>query len=314
MRRLALIAAFIGLAGLYTAFARADNANSAPASPAAAEKTAIPLRGTLYRIDHRGHTAYLFGTVHVGQNAFYPLEPLVTRALQEAGTLALEIDLRDTVSFQQAVVKNGMYTDGRTVADHLSTDSVVRLKDVLQHAGIPFASVARMKPWMIANLLIVQAMARAGYPMEQGLDLYFLSVAEKEGKNIVGLETADYQLSLFNHLDDAQQQAYLEETLHDLDDGSELADSLALIDAWRQADSGKMEALKRAMLNDEAASSRFIEDILLNRRNPGMTDKVEALLANDKITFIAVGALHLLGAGGIPDLLQQRGYRVTKMY
>jgi uncharacterized protein YbaP (TraB family) len=39
----------------------------------------------------------------------------------------------------------------------------------VESSGIPFQNVARMRPWMIANVLIVQAMAQQGFPVEQGL-------------------------------------------------------------------------------------------------------------------------------------------------
>lgn len=304
------------LASLYTASAHAD-AVRAPdtATPQSAAREPIPLRGTLYRVEHNGHTCYLFGTVHVGQAAFYPLEPIVMRALHASNTLALEIDIRNENAFGQAIAKHGLYNDGTTIADHLTTDRLDKLQAALQKNDIPLDRIARMKPWMIANLLVVQTMARNGYPAEQGLESYFLSVAAKEGKIVRGLETADYQLSLFNRLDDTQQQEYLEETLQDLNDGSEIAQAKALIDAWRRADSASVLALKQQMLNDGSASSRFIEDILLNQRNPGLADGIAMLLNDDKTSFVAIGMLHLIGGeNSIPALLQKRGYQVRKLY
>ncbi|GGI53835.1 TraB/GumN family protein [Oxalicibacterium solurbis] len=311
-----VVAILLQLASLYTASAHADAVHAPVSSaPQDAAKAPIPLRGTLYRVEHNGHTCYLFGTVHVGQAAFYPLEPIVMRALHASNTLAMEIDIRDENAFNQAIIKHGLYTDGTTIADHLTTDRLAKLKAALQQNGIPFERVARMKPWMIANLLIVQTMARNGYPTEQGLELYFLSVATKEGKIVRGLETPDYQLSLFNRLDDMQQQEYLEETLQDLNDGSEITQAIELIDAWRHADSAKMLALKQRMLNDGSASSQFIEDILLNQRNPGLADRIAMLLNDDKTSFVAVGMLHLIdGENSIPALLQKRGYQVRKLY
>jgi uncharacterized protein YbaP (TraB family) len=315
MRRLvAVIAvtAVTGLFSLYTAFAVADNAVTL--QPAAADQAAIPLRGTLYRVDHHGRSSYLFGTIHVGQAAFYPLESQVMGALHAADRLILELDIRNLAAFQQAIVKHGLYPDGQTIATHLPVEQLASLKAGLQRAGIPFDNVARMRPWMIANLLIVQTMERNGYPAKEGLERYFLTIAEKEGKTVQELESADYQFALFDQLNDQQQQDYLAETLHDLADGSELEQSVALLDAWGRADSAKMLALKQTMLTDESVTSRFIEEILLNRRNPGMTDKIEALLNSDKKIFVAIGALHLIGTGSVPDLLEQRGYRVTKIY
>jgi len=311
MRRIVVF--FIALVVSFHAIcAQVEQARTA--TPSQQVQSPIPLRGTLYRIDYHGRSSYLFGTVHVGQAAFYPLEPQVTKALQRSERLALEVDIRNMAAFQQAILRYGVYPNGQTIEQHLSSDELAQLKSALETAGIPFANVARMKPWMIANVLLVQTMAQRGFPTEQGIEQYFLSVAAQQKKNVVELESADYQLSLFDQLDEHQQQEYLRETMQDIADGSAIDKGIALIDAWSHADSAAMQAALDEMLNDDAVSSRFIERTLLAQRNPRMADRIAAWLDSGKTTFIAVGALHLLGDQGIPNLLRQRGYQVSRLY
>ena len=45
-------------------------------------------------------------------------------------------------------------------------------------------------------------------------------------------------------------------------------------------------------------------------RNVFMTDYAENVLNSDDEVFICVGAAHVIGNGGIVDLLSQRGYQV----
>jgi uncharacterized protein YbaP (TraB family) len=299
------------------AFAQAESAVKTeavkPAAPSA-KKNTIPLRGVLYRVDYRGHTCYLFGTVHVGQAAFYPLEPQVTRALTKADKLVIEVDIRNTALLQQAVVRHGFYADGQTLDTQLSTEDLAKLKEALRRLGIPYENVARMKPWMMANLLIIQEMARNGFATQDGIEMYFLSIAKRQKKAVGELETIDYQLSLFDQLSRQQQQDYLRETLQDLSDGDIVKKSTALIDAWSRADSAAIYKLSQEMAGGDSASSQLIEKMLLDRRNPGMATKIEALVKNDNATFVAVGALHLIGDNSVPALLKQRGYQVTKLY
>lgn len=314
-RHLILVVAL--LYSSFFAYAYADNRSNGSAleTPTVVEKkSTTPNRGVLYRISHRGHTSYLFGTVHVGQAAFYPLEPQVTRALSAADKLVLEVDIRDIDAMQRAITQHGMYSAGTSIVQHLSPASLEKLQQVLPAANIPFTTVASMKPWMLANLLILQTMERAGYPSEQGLEQYFLSIAKKERKRVAQLETVDYQLSLFNGLTDAQQEAYLVETLDQLTDGSSLKKNIALISAWQHADNLALEAALLELKNDTSVSSTFLQQVLLDKRNPNMANKIEAILKTDKNTFIAVGALHLIGTQGIPILLKQRGYTVEKLY
>ncbi len=302
---------FTALLGLYAASAQADKA----AAPSASiQKHAIPQRGTLYRATHGGNISYLFGTIHVGQTAFYPLEPQVTRALSDAEKLVIEVDIGDTEAMRLAIMRHGIYPDGQTINRHLSADGSAQLRQALQRVGIPFESVARMKPWMVANLLLIQEMERNGFPTEQGIEKYFISLAQKQNKPIQELETADYQLSLFDSMNDAEQEEYLKENLAELANGKAMKKALALIAAWQNADAQALEDALLEMQKGETASDRFLQQVLLDQRNPNMANKVEALLKTDKTSFVAVGALHLLGDKGVPQLLRQRGYQVQKIY
>lgn len=281
-----------------------------------ARQADIQRRGTLYLVRDRqhGHTAYLFGTVHVGQNAFYPLEPQVSAALDRADKLVLEVDIRNAEALQQAFVQYGMYPDDQTIAQHVSTDTLAKLKQALQATGVPYDNVARMKPWMIANLLLIKELELHGYPTDQGIEMYFLSLAKQQNKSVGQLETADYQLSLFDSMAPAQQEAYLRESITELADGSTLKKSLALLTAWRNADSKAILRSFHEMQNDKSATSSFEKKVLIDERNPGMANKIEVLLRQDKASFVAIGAFHLLGKKGVPALLQQRGYEVRKLY
>src|SRR4051812_1463433 len=49
--------------------------------------------GALFRLKHGEQIVYLFGTVHVGTSALYPLTPDVDAALADAGKLVLELDI-----------------------------------------------------------------------------------------------------------------------------------------------------------------------------------------------------------------------------
>ena len=64
-------------------------ANLAEPAKEAVQNTAIPQRGTLYRVRYQDHISYLFGTIHIGRPEFFPLEGQATQALSEADTLAL---------------------------------------------------------------------------------------------------------------------------------------------------------------------------------------------------------------------------------
>lgn len=313
---IALFAFFALYSSAHSASASAENIASTKRVQAAAldTKSITPQRGTLYRATYHGHTCYLFGTVHVGKTVFYPLEPQVTKALNQADKLIIEVDIRNAAAFQQAIIQYGLYPQGESIAQHISADTLTKLKQALQRDGISFEQISRMKPWMVANLLIVQEMARNGFPTEQGIELHFLSVAQQQQKTVGQLETAADQLSIFDKLTTAQQENYLRENMKDLESGLAMKQGLALINAWQHADTTRMEKLMHEMNSEQSSVSALMQRLLIDQRNPRMAEKIEALLKNDKASFVAIGTLHLIGDNSVPKLLRQRGYQVQKLY
>ena len=302
-----LLSAF--LAGWF-GLAHADN-NAAPA--AVAQAGAIK-RGTLYRVRHQGNTTYLFGTIHVGKPAFFPLEDEVTHALSRASKLVLEIDIRKPEPFQQALHKHGIYPVGETVEAHLSAATLASLKRALQDADVPFKDVRHMKPWLLAKMLVGLDLERNGYQRSHGIETFLLSMADRQAKDVRELESAEYQMSLFDSMPDAVQEQYLRENLAELGDGNALKKAQALIDAWANANGDAVEAFMRDSLLEKTTSGEFMQRVLLDKRNPEMASKIEELLRDDEATFVGVGLLHMVGETGVPTLLRQRGYEVEKLY
>jgi uncharacterized protein YbaP (TraB family) len=276
--------------------------------------TAVPKRGALYRVRHDGRTSYLFGTVHVGKQGFFPLEPEVTRALADASALVLELDTRVAEPFQLALTKYGYYPAGDSITRHLSPRALTALESALARANLPLRSVEGYRPWLVANLLVSTEIERNGYHRSNGVEGFLLSAAVRQNKPVRELETADYQLSLFASLDDAQQERYLLENLDDLASGRALQKSAGLVDAWSSADAGRISALARELTAGDTVSATFMDRTLLRKRNPEMAAHIEAIMRSDEVAFVGIGLLHLVGDNGIPELLRQRGYDVEKVY
>jgi len=271
-------------------------------------------RGTLYRVRHHNHTCYLFGTIHIGTPDFFPLEQQVTTAFANADIFVLEVDLRDTQAVQQAAKKYGMYPENDSLDKHLSASALKQLKLTLDSLGIPLQSVAVMKPWMLANFLLLATLERQGYRPDMGTEAYLLRMAETQGKRVGEMETLEFQLSLFSSLTDAQQEQYLTDNLDELQSELAMTKARKLFDAWGAADQPAFDALLREAQEDKTFSGKFFMEFLLDKRNPDMATKVEKLLKQEKNSFAGIGLLHLMGRNGVPSLLARRGYQVTRIY
>jgi uncharacterized protein YbaP (TraB family) len=60
--------------------------------------------------------------------------------------------------------------------------------------------------------------------------------------------------------------------------------------------------------SDRAALKRLLDD-----RNPGLADAIDAQHASGHNVFAAVGSLHMIGPNGLPALLARRGYEVERV-
>ncbi len=290
-------------------------AASSTANPKAAQPgAAVPQRGSLYRISHQGNTTYLFGTIHVGQPTFYPLEPQVMDALARSTKLVVELDIRNHASFDTALKKHGFYPANESLEQQLSADSIFQLQRALEKFGMSVDQVKHMKPWLVANLLLGLDLERHGYSRSHGLEYFLLSPANVQAKPVLELESADYQLSLFDGMSAYQQEQYLRENLVELTNGQALKKAQHLLHAWSSGDSNQVDAFLQQSRKEQTVSSEFIQRVLLDQRNPAMATKIEGLLQQDEISFVGVGLLHLVGNTGVPTLLRQRGYQVEKLY
>lgn len=292
---------------------------SAEHSPGAADgygpsPVAARHQGGLYRISGHGRVAYLFGTIHVGASSFYPMAPEVNRALAGASRIVVELDTRGDSDFVQAVKKHGSYPPGDDIGRHVSPDTLGRLTDALHRDGITLASMARLKPWLVANLLLNVELERNGYHRSEGVEQVLLANAQRRRAPVAELESADYQLGLYDTMDDIEAERYLRECLRDLADGSALRRARAIIEAWNSGDTQALDALLAASTGGGSAVADFTRRTLLGRRNPEMAFHIEQLMHENSVIFIGVGLLHLLGANGLPQLLAQRGYLVERVY
>jgi uncharacterized protein YbaP (TraB family) len=275
---------------------------------------AAPHQGGLYRISHAGRVAYLFGTVHVGVRGFYPLPPEVRRALGGANRVVVELDTRTNQDYLRALSLHGRYAPGDDIRRHLPAPTLQALTDALHARGISLASMAGYKPWLVANLLLSTELERKGYTRGDGVERALLEQARRRGLRVTPLESAEYQLALYDSMDEASAARYLREVLDGLADGRALRTAQGVIDAWASGDVRALDVVLQESTTGPGAMAEFTRRVLLGRRNPEMADHIERLMREDSVTFVGVGLLHLLGANGLPQLLAQRGYLVERVY
>ncbi len=273
-------------------------------------------RGALFTVTSKdqGNTLYLYGTIHAGKPAYYPLEPRIGKAIAGAPTLALEIDMAaDPAGVQAAFSKHGLFAPGSPGYAGLAAERRQRLEKALTQQGVNLAAVAQLKPWMLVTILAVRDVARLGYDPALGVDAHLASLARGKAR-IAELESAQYQAALLDRLPLEAQWSLLEETLEHMASGRQLREARELFDAYERADHKALDAIAERIDNDDSVSGKFVRDVVLDERNGPMADKLAALLVRENNAVAAIGLLHLLGKRGVPELLRQRGLQVERVY
>jgi uncharacterized protein YbaP (TraB family) len=266
----------------------------------------------LYEVRSPSNTVYLFGTIHVGARTLYPLSAQVEASFANAQVLALEADPTEG-SGASAAMALGMYTPPDTLADHISPELYAQLQAVLPQVGLPIEFARAMKPYLLAMTVAMLEIQRLGYDPALGLDAHFARRARAAGKPIVQLESMEEQMALFEGLPPATQEALLRMAVKGVADGRLAVEVSELMAAWKAGDvPGIQRSVTRELEDLPGPAAEALRERLYERRNHAMAAKVSAMLAGTQPHFVAVGAGHLIGPTGLPELLRKQGYEVRR--
>ena len=294
-------------------FVAAYAAAAIVAAPALDTRQDAPRRGLLYEIRTVGNTVYLFGTLHVGKPEFYPLSREVNRALADSQRLYLEVNLTDTTTINAETVAMAMYGDGITLDQKLPAALMAKVSARLARYQFPQQIALKMKPWMLAHTLLLLEAKRRGYDPELASEFHLLGYAGAAHKEIRGLESLSEQFAVFDRMSQAQQQAFLEQTLSEFDDARFETRLKALFDAWANADARALEDELQYEKTQDSVFASILLPRLIDERNRAMADRIADIARSGPKSFVAVGALHLVGKEGIVELLRRRGFAVRQL-
>lgn len=249
----------------------------------------------------------LYGTIHAlpqGQDWF---SPAARAAFAAADTLVVEMVAPEEPGALAAVTEQIGYLPAPVpLRDRLPDDLKPRWDAMVKASDLPLERLDAMKSWLAAVSLVQLEMLMNGIDPAAGVDVTLITRARAADKRIVGLETAEGQLRLFDGLPEAEQRLLLASAVRDTGQaGTQLR---ALIAAW---DEGDVERIRREF--DDSGQSPALEKRLLRDRNAAWADHVAAALQRPGRHFMAVGAAHMAGPDGLVAMLEARGLKVRRV-
>lgn len=268
----------------------------------AATENAGYTHGLLWRVvSKEGRSSHVFGTIHISDPRVTELPPGVVDALSSSESFGMEVLLDGQAMLQMSHAM--YYGAGETLQARLDAelfDSTVKL---LANYGVTAQAAKNLKPWAAYTTLSLPP-GRSAMP----LDLLLLTVAKQGGKTTFGLESIAEQVAVFDGLTLTDQRDLLTEAVCHY--GEFQTDLETMIEYYVARD---LDGMMRLAMRYRSPLHDRLMDALLWQRNRRMVQRMQPSLSAGS-AFIAIGALHLPGVGGVLDLLSEQGYTVTPVY
>jgi len=265
----------------------------------------------LWRIDGNGLTtpSYLYGTIHlINADDFY-LPSGTLAAIDNTQKMVFEIDMNEMsdMGAMMGLMNKAFMNDNMTLKDLISEEDYKMVDDHFSELGLPLMMLERMKP-MFLTVFASGDMDPAGLQSGsmKSYEMEFLDIAKSSNKLVAGLETIEFQMSVFDSIPYKVQAEMLVETIKGGDTESSEFD--IMIQMYKDQKINDMVS----MITDEDEQLSDYEDILLNKRNEAWISGMKTMMTEMPI-FFAVGAGHLAGQRGVINLLRKEGYKLTPL-
>ena len=281
------------------------NVVGVPTYSAAADPSSPPTQ-TLQAQAPEQQPSYLLGTIHFGTPEEQGVDySVLEKALASVDTFVNEADLDET--WNTAYDDYRWLSPSQPLTTLVSKYSYAMARSLLPNVRVQ--DLLRMKPWSVLALLE----ARGETGGDATMDARLQRVATAYGKRLVHLETLELQLKALDCVPATQQALVLDERLRSpwiLQRESSAAMHYYRsrnLDAWL-ADIDRLDGLSQ----EGKAIEQRSRHCLLEERNARWIGQLETLF-QDGPSFVAVGAVHLVGPEGLLAVLRRDGYRIEEV-
>jgi uncharacterized protein YbaP (TraB family) len=244
-----------------------------PATPQPAVVHRVPDHPGLWVINDRDTVIYLFGTFHALDTRSNWFRQAVKTAFTASDQLILETLIPDSLRTPVAAVPAPIPNFGARRG--------------------PLVKLAPSASSMLASSRTVMTAGRAGgMSTDRGADAVLRDAAEQSGKRVGGLESFQFQISMFNKLQDAPKASAPDPAAM-----RALAQVLGQLEgAWNRGD---IDAFAPLLMQMRAQSPETYKTMFVER-NARWAHWIADRLKQPGTVFVAVGAGHLSG----PDSVQ----------
>jgi uncharacterized protein YbaP (TraB family) len=271
------------------------------AAPAMAEPA-------LWAIKDKDSTIYLFGTIHVLKPDTQWRSPAIDKALKDSGDLTIEVLGADDPAVMQPLVLKYGVDQANPLSKKLSPEDFKRIQVLAQGAGVPAQALEIMRPWLASISLAMLPIMKAGYDPRSGVEQVVQAQMKAAGKPAASLESAEQQIRFFADMSPKVEIDMLKSTLDDAEEGPGKIDKM--VTAWASGDTKELET---EFVTEMKADYADVYDVLLTDRNIAWSKQLKTKLAGSGVSFVAVGAGHLVGPDSVQVQLAKLGIKAERV-
>ncbi len=264
----------------------------------------------LWKMKVDGKNSYILGSIHMMKKDAYPLKAEIEEAFKDSEYLVVEADISPSKNAEiiKLTFENAKYNDNSLLKDHISDKTFKLLQNKLKKLGMSLEFFKSFRPWFLAMTVTSMELVKLGFNPELGIDRFFIK--KRSADKILELEGIKYQLELFNNFTDKESESFLLSSLTEADSLEKNIDKM--VSAWRNGDTDRLSKLVTEDRKQYPDMARVF-NIIIEKRNRRMVEKIESFIKSQKSCFIIVGAAHLVGDEGIINLLKQKGYSLVQL-
>lgn len=247
--------------------------------------------------------SYLFGTFHLLCKEDIQISEPLKKALSSSDKIFMELDMDDPSTMLSGLLFMNM-KDGKTIKELYTPQEYDKVSAYFEDTlNLPLKLFQKMKPYFLVAMLYPKMMkCKTSSGMEEAL----VKIAQENKKEITGLETMQFQASVFDSIPYAWQA---KELLKNIDSFYKYKNEFdVLVKDYKDQQLSNMEKL---IAKSEFGSEKFNE-ILLTKRNINWVNQLKTIMPKHN-AFVAVGAGHLTGEKGLLNLLKLEGYTVEPL-
>lgn len=272
-----------------------------------AEET--PTKAPIWKLTDEDSTVYLAGSVHLLREEDLPVPAAFDSVYEESDELVFEIDMKmmSDPSTALTIRELGSLPPGEKLSDKLPGEVMDKLGDYLGNVGMPLAVFEQFSPGMVFITLGTLEAVRSGANPDLGLEATYYRKSVNDNKPSRGLETAAYQISRFNEIDNETIAELISMTLDEAEKGSDSLDEI--VAAWK---SGNPETLAELIVS-KMEETPDVKRVLLTERNRNWIPEIEKALAGKSTVMFLVGAAHLAGEDSVIDMLEKKGHQPVQV-